>query len=282
MIPDFTQALFLQSLDEWGKYKDRFQRLTPEEQAAFLKGQGYASLYELLAHVGVWWEEAEGIIRDAIEKRERPSLKYDFDVFNAASLARFKGTSKEELLTWFEAQRQRMAALVSSLTDEQLKMRRVSIWLDGVTLKHIKEHGVDAPRFLVLDMLQREWGGYTGRFQSMTEEKQKAFLQKRGFTRFRDTVAHIIAGWEDGLELIDSVTKDAGYRHPEIDDDVFNAEAVRIFGNLDEAEVWKKFESTRQSLIELVINLPEILYNHKQVQDYLRADVIDHYYEHEL
>jgi hypothetical protein len=29
-------------------------------------------LYELLAHVGAWWEEAEGIIRDALEKRERP------------------------------------------------------------------------------------------------------------------------------------------------------------------------------------------------------------------
>jgi hypothetical protein len=280
MIPEFTQALFLQALDEWGKYADKFKRLTPEQQTAFLKGQGYASLYDLLTHVGVWWEEAEGIIRDAIEKRERPSHKYDFDEFNAASLARFKDTSPADLLNWYESQRRKMIALVSSLTDEQMKVRRVYGWLNGVTLEHIKEHGVDAPRFLVLDTLQREWADYIERFQALTEDKQKAFLQKQGFARFRDVTAHIIAWWEDGLEAIDAVSKDLAYRHPEKDTDTTNAEAVRIFGKLEEPEVWKKFESTRQSLIELAINLPEAIYNHKEVQEWLRADVIEHYFEH--
>jgi len=101
MIPEFTQTLFLQSLDEWGKYMERSKRLSPEEQADFLKAQGYASVYELLAHVGVWWEEAEGVIRDMLEKRQRPSRKYDFDEFNAAALKRFKDTSHEELLAWY-------------------------------------------------------------------------------------------------------------------------------------------------------------------------------------
>ncbi len=280
MIPEFTQALFLQALDEWGKYGDQFNRLTPEEQAAFLKDEGYASLNELLAHVGVWWEEAEGIVRDAIGKRERPSRKYDFDEFNAASLARFRDTSAVDLLAWYESQRRKMITLVSSLTDEQMKIRRVYTWLNGVTLEHIKEHGVGAPRFLVLDTLQREWADYIGRFQSLKEEKQKVYLQKQGFNRFRDAAAHIIAWWEDGLEAIDSVSKDLTYHHPEKNTDETNAQAVRIFGKLEEAEVWKKFESTRQSLIELVINLPEAVFNHPEVQEWLRADVIDHYYEH--
>ncbi len=259
---------------------DKFKRLTPEEQADFLKGQGYASMYELLAHAGVWWEEAEGIIRDTLEKRERPPRKYDFDEFNAASLARFKDTSAGDLMDWYEAQRQKMIALVSSLTDEQIKIRRVYTWLNGVTLEHIKEHGVGAPRFLVLDTLQREWDGYPGRFQALTEEKQKAFLQKQGFPRFRDVTAHIIAWWEDGLKAIDSLSKDLTYHHPEKDTDSYNAEAVEIFGKMDEAEVGRKFELTRQSLIELVINLPEIIYDHKEVQEWLKADVIEHYYEH--
>jgi hypothetical protein len=280
MIPEFTQALFLQALDEWGKYADKFKRLIPEEQTAFLKGQGYASVYELLVHVGVWWEEAEGIIRDTVEKRERPSRKYDFDEFNAASLARFKDTPTADLLAWYESQRQKMIMLVSSLTDEQMKIRRVTGWLNGVTLEHIKEHGVGAPRFLVLDTLQRDWGDYIERFQALTEEKQRAFLQKQGFNRFRDVIAHIIAWWEDGLEAIDSISKDLAYHHPEKETDAYNAEAVRIFGKLEEAEVWKKFESTRQSLIELVINLPETIFNHKEVQEWLKADVIEHYYEH--
>ena len=201
---------------------------------------------------------------------------------SAAVLMLAKLVPEAELLDWYESQRLKMFELVSSLTDEQLKMRRVSTWLNGVILEHIKEHGVGAPRFLVLDTLQREWDGYTARFQSLTDEKQKAFLQERGFTRFRDTVAHIIAWWEDGLEAIDSLTKDTTYHHPAKDTDAFNAEAVRIFGNLAEAEVWKKFESTRQSLIELVINLPEAIYSHKEVQEWLKADVIEHYYEHGL
>ena len=133
-----------------------------------------------------------------------------------------------------------------------------------------------------MDTLQREWGDYPGRFQSLIEEKQKAFLQKQGFRRFRDLAAHIIAWWEDGLEAIDSISNDLAYRLPEKDTDTFNAEAVRIFGKLEEAEVWKKFESTRQSLIELVINLPEAIFSHKEVQEWLKADVIEHYYEHAL
>jgi hypothetical protein len=280
MIPEFTKTLFLQCLDEWGKYADKFKGLSPQEQADFLKGQGYASLYELLVHVGAWWEEAGGIIRDALEKRERPPHKYDFDEFNAASLERFKDTSKEDMLAWYESQRQKMIALVSSLTGEQLKIRRVYGWLEGVVLAHLKEHGVSAARFLVLDTLQREWGDYLGRFQALPEEKQKDLIEKQGFARFRDVAAHIIVWWEDGLEAIDAITKDLAYHHPEKDTDAYNAEAVKIFGKLDEAEVWKKFESTRKRLMELAINLPEHIFNHKDVQEWLRADVIEHYYEH--
>jgi hypothetical protein len=282
MIPKFTVTLFLQSLEEWGTYAGQFKSLSEQEQAAFLKSQGYASLYELLAHVGAWWEEAEGIIRDALEKRERPSRKYDFDVFNAASLARFKDTSPGDLLAWYESQRQRMIALVSPLTDEQLQVRRVHGWLDAVLLAHLKEHAVSAPRFLVLDTLEREWADYIERFQALPEDKQKAFMNKQGFPNFRDLVAHIVAWREDGLAAIDAVTKDHSFRHPEKDTDAYNAEAVKIFSELDEAEVWKKYETTRQSLMELVINLPEDIYHRKDVQDWLKDDVIDHYYEHAI
>jgi hypothetical protein len=280
MTPEFTKTLFLQSLEEWGRYAELLNKLPAQEQADYLKDQGYATLYELLEHAGVWWEEAEEIIRDAIGKRERAPRKYEFDEFNAASLARFKDSSHEDTLAWYEAQRQKMISLVSSLTDEQMKIRRVYGWLDAVTLGHLKEHTIRAPRFLVLDSLQREWGDYISRFQDLPEEKQKAFIEKQGFPRFRDVAAHIIVWWEDGLEAIDAVTKDLSYRHPDKDTDTYNAEAVKIFGKLDEGEVWKKFESTRQSLLELAINLREEIFNLKDVQDWLKSDVIEHYYEH--
>ncbi len=280
MIPEFTKALFLQSLNEWGQYPDKFKRLRADEASEYLKEQGYNSLHDLLAHVAVWWEEAEAIIHDKIEGRERTSRKYDFDEFNAASLARFKDTPDPDFMQWYETRRQKMIALVSSLTDEQMRIRRVYGWLDAVTLNHLKEHSMDAPRFLTLDTLQREWGGYVERFNALAVEKQKAFLEKQGFPRFRDLAAHIIAWREDWLEAMDAISKDLAYQHPDKDTDVYNAEAVKVFAQLDEAEVWRKLESTRQSLIELVINLPDEIFSHKEVQAWLRSDVIEHYYEH--
>jgi hypothetical protein len=44
--------------------------------------------------------------------------------------------------------------------------------------------------------------------------------------------------------------------------------------------VWLRFETTRQSLIEFVTDLPEETLHHKDVQAWLRADVIEHYFEH--
>ena len=282
MPPELTRTLFLRCLDEWGAYPERFRRLPPDEAASFLKGQGYASLRDLLAHVAVWWEEAAGIVSDTIEERERPRRKYDFDEFNTASVARFKDSSEAEMIVRYESQRQAMAALVSSLTEEQLKIRRVSGWLDGVILTHIKEHGLDAPRFLVLDMLEREWEGYPGGYRSMPEEEQTTFLDKQGFPRFRDVVAHIIAWWQDGLDAIDGLSKDPDYHYVEKDTDAYNAQAMDSFGKLEEADVWQKFENTRQSLIEVSMNLPDEIFLHRNVQEWLRADVLEHYYEHAL
>ncbi len=282
MIPEFTQAIFLRSLDEWGAYPDRFHALSAEEQARFLKKQGYSSLHDILAHIGVWWEEAEGIIRDALEKRERPRRRYDFDEFNAASLQRFRNTPEPEFMQWYEAQRQRMISLVSSLDAEQLKNRKVYGWLDAVTLFHLKEHGIGAPLFLVLDMLEREWVAYPERFHALPEDKQKSFLEKQGFPRFRDLVAHIIAWREECLRVVDAVAKDPSYVSAEVEVDAFNARAVELFAPLSEAEAWRKYGTTREALVEMLVNLPADVYEHPEVQAWVRADVIEHYFEHAI
>ena len=280
MIPEFTQTIFLRSLGEWGLYPARYSALSGDEQAEFLKKQGFSSLHDLLAHVGVWWEEAEGIIRDALEHRERARRKYDFDEFNAASLARFRDTPDTEFLDWYETERQHVIALVSSIGPEQMKIRRVHGWLDAVVLFHLKEHGVSSPLFLVMDMLQREWAAYPERFGALSEADQTAFLQKQGFPRFRDLLTHIVAWWEEGLQLINSVAKDPSYRMPDVDVDAFNARALQMSDALDEADVWKGYEATRAALIQLLMNLPAEVFEHKQVQDWLKSDVIGHYFDH--
>ncbi len=280
MIPEFTQSIFLKSLEEWGACAARFKALPPEDQAAYLHKQGFASIHDLLAHVSVWWEEARGIIEDTLNKVERPRRKYDFDEFNAASLQRFHDTPEDEFMAWFEAERQKMIGLVSSLTPEQLKLRRVYGWLDAVTLFHLKEHGVGAPRFVVLDMLQREWAAYPERFRSLGEQDQKSALEKQGFARFRDVIAHVIGWWEGLLELADNLAKDPAYQRQPRDVDTFNAELVELYGQLVEAELWKKYETTRAALIEMVINLPDEVYERRELQEWLKSDVIEHYLDH--
>jgi hypothetical protein len=278
MMAEFTKELFLQTLEEWGRYPEVFGNLSPDEQVDFLKTQGYASMRDLLAHVAVWWEEARGVIQETIKHGERPGRKYDFAEFNAASVKRFKDTPEAQFMTWYESERKQMIALVSGLTDEQMQVRRIYNWLDGVVLEHLKVHGIDAPRFLIIDMLQREWGACVARFNALSAEQQAAFLKKQGFGRFRDLLAHIIAWWEQGIAVIEGSSPEDACDVEDVD--VFNAQAVERFGQLEEAQVLAQFEDTRLTLANLIDMLPDEVLAKPNVRSWLRADVLDHYYEH--
>jgi hypothetical protein len=276
----FTRELFLQTLDEWGRYPGAFAHLPAHEQAAFLKAQGFATVRELLTHVAAWWEEGRGAIAEALKNPDKSGRKYDLDAFNAAALKRFQGMSGTEYAAWYESERQQTVTLVTSLTDAQLGVRRVQSWLDAVLLQHLKEHGFDAPRFLVVDVLQREWGDYLAGYAGLAVEKQTAFLQKQGFARFRDVLAHILAWWERGIGVIQA----GSTADPlEVDDvDAFNAEAVKSFADMEESQVLMQFDETRLTLASLVDMLPEDVITRTNIQDWLRSDVLDHYYEHAI
>ena len=279
-MPEITRSLFLQALDEWGSYAEAFARLPESEQASFLQEQGYASCRDLLAHVAAWWEEARARIADVLAKRPTPPQHHSFDSFNAASVNRFKDAPDTEFAAWYEAQRHEMIAMVQAMTADQAKNGRVVGWLDGVVLEHLKEHCVGAPRFLARDILQREWAEYPGRFGALPPEKQTAFLKKQGFARFRDLAAHIIAWWEQGIQSIEASAQGDVAEVEDIDG--FNAEAVDRFGKLEPGEVFARYEQARLTLASLVDSLPEQVYSKPNVQGWLRADVLTHYYDHAL
>jgi len=279
-MAEFTKQLFLKALEEWGNYHAAFMSLRADEQASFLKTQGYASVRELLAHVAVWWEEARGIIDEALKQGERPGRKYDFAEFNAAAVIRFKNVPEAEFTAWYESERQRMISLVTSLTEAQLHVRRICNWLDAVVVEHLKEHGTDAPRFLIIDMLQREWGEYAAHFSALSAEQQAAFLGKQGFERFRDLLAHIIAWWEQGIAVIEASSSDNPCEVENVD--AFNAQAVERFKPLEEGQVRARFEDTRLTLASLIDMLPDDVLRKPNVRSWLRADVIEHYYEHAI
>lgn len=276
-----TQKRVLDFLEEWRAYIPRFENLPPNMQAQFLKEQGFASLHDLLAHVVGWWDEAYEIVTAAVDGTDRPPRKYDFDVFNAESVARYRGLTETQMRARFEEMRQKLAGFLAAHPAAVDEHRRVRNWLYAVVIHHMScDHGIGASRFVVLDVLQNDWAEYLADFQSLPHEKQTEFLEKQGFPRFRDLIAHIIAWWDDGLEAIRALQRDPAYIHPDKDTDSYNAEAVERFGKLDEVEVMACFESTRRQLVDLVTNLPEEILNHKDIQSWLRWDVIEHLYEH--
>lgn len=140
---EVTKEKLLEALSEWKEYPAGIERLSAVQKAAFLEKQGYPSAHTLLSHITGWWEEAFAIVDDTLAGRERPRHEYDFDVFNAESIAHFKLWSEADLLSHYEGMRQKLVVLVSSLTDEQLQIKRVSNWLYGVVIDHAEEHAID-------------------------------------------------------------------------------------------------------------------------------------------
>ena len=276
-----SQARALAFLEAWKEYAPRFERLSPAAKTGFLKAQGYAGLRDLLAHVAAWWEEAYLILMATVEGRDIERKKYDFDVFNAAAVARFKDWKEADVLSHFETWRRKYEAFVKS-HPQAMANRRVAAWFYAVVIAHIKEHGIGASRYETLDTLENEWAEYIQNFSALPPERQQAFLEKQGFTQFRDLVAHITGWFEEGRQAAGAILKDPSYQRPTIDTDAYNEEMVAKYGKMKEREALQAFERSRLELVELVRSLPEETLQHPEVQDWLKEDVIEHFFEHQL
>lgn len=134
---------FLEILaNDWGKYVERFQHLSPAKQAEFLKQQGYATLADLLAHIVAWWQDGHAMV---LRMRADPALQnpnYDVDVFNAQAVARFAGPGQAKMIELFETERSGMAALVESLSDTELADERINTRLYYEIVSHSQEHAL--------------------------------------------------------------------------------------------------------------------------------------------
>ena len=179
---------------EWGAYVERFNRLSKDEQGKRVRQMGYESLRDMLAHILAWWEEGMGILLAVADDRPFERKKYDIDTFNAEAVAKYKSLDEPAVMSLFEQMRQKMSADLQSMDEAVFKNRRVKNWLHAVILGHAREHLIALSRFLVLDMLQNDWGTYIEDFHHLEPEKQKEFLSKQGFDNFHDLLAHRLVG----------------------------------------------------------------------------------------
>jgi hypothetical protein len=267
---------------EWGTYVDRFHRLPPEQQKQRLQKTGFESLRDLLAHILAWWEEGMGIILAVAEDRPFERKKYDFDAFNADAVAKYSSWDETEFMNHFETTRQKMGADLKSMEDAAFENRRVKAWLRAVLLAHAREHLLTLSRFLVLDMLQNDWATYVDDFHRLEPEKQQEFLSKQGFGNFHDLLAHILGWWEEGARIINGILDSPSFTWQDHDVDSFNRELTEKFSTWSDDDLFKHYEGLRLALIDLVERLPEDAFRNKDIEDWLAADVVEHYDEHPI
>lgn len=267
---------------EWGTYIERFNRLAKAEQEKRVKAMGYEQFRDMLAHILAWWEEGMGIIISIVENREFERKKYDFDVFNAEAVAKYKSWEEAEFLSQFEKTRQRVGADLGSMNEAVFENRRVRSWADGIFIHHAREHLVASSRFIVMDTLENEWAEYIEHFNQLDEEKKKEFLSKQGLGSFHDLVAHVIGWWEEGARIISGILNTPGFTWQSHDTDAFNVELTQKYSTWSDEDLFRHYESMRQAMLKLTADLPDDAFLNDDIEGWLKDDVVVHYDDHPI
>lgn len=267
---------------EWRTYIERFNRLPREEQSQRVKEMGYESFRDMLSHILAWWEEGMGIILSIAEGREFERKKYDFAVFNAEAVEKYRSWGESEFMAHFEKTRQKMWADLRSMDEAVFENRRVKAWIHAVIMHHAREHLVALSRFLVVDMLENEWATYIEDFNCLDDEKKKEFISQQGFNTFHDLVAHIIGWWEEAARIITGILDSPGFTWMNPETDRFNLELTRKFAGWSDDDLFKHYETVRSALLDLVADLPDDAFLNRDIESWLKDDVVGHYDDHSI
>ena len=267
---------------EWGTYVERFHRLPAAEQEKRVKAMGYESFRDMLAHILAWWDEGMTIIRAVAEGREFERRKYDFDVFNAEAVAKYKDWDEREFMAQVEKTRQKMEAEFRSMKEQAYEHRRVQAWIHAVIIHHAREHLAALSCFLTIDLLENEWAEYIGDFNRLNEEKKREFLSKQGFENFHDLLAHVIGWWEEGARVISGILDSPGFAWQSRDVDQFNAELTKKYSTWSDADLFRHYENVRREMIELTADLPDDAFLNEDIEGWLKDDVVAHYDDHAI
>jgi hypothetical protein len=267
---------------EWGTYIERFKRLPPVEQERRVKGMGYESFRDMLAHILAWWDEGMDVIRAVAQGREFERKKYDYDVFNADAVAKYRSWEETAFLGQFEGTRQKIEADLKSMDEAVFENRRVRSWVNGIFIHHAREHLVALSRFMVMDLLQNEWAEYAADFNRLDDEKKREFLAKQGFESFRDLLAHIIGWWEEAARVIAGILNMPGFAWQDRDTDAFNRELTENYSTWSDDDLFTHFESVRVAMIDLAADLHDDAFLNEAIEGWLKDDVVGHYDDHPI
>ena len=267
---------------EWGTYIERYHRLPPAEAERRVKAMGYERFRDMLAHILAWWEEGMEIILAIAEDRPFERKKYDFDLFNAEAVAKYRDWDEAAFLQRFEMMRQKTVTDFKAMSDAVFENRRIRAWVHGIFIHHAREHLVALSRFLTLDLLENEWAEYIDVFRQLEDARQKEFLEKQALGSFHDVVAHVTGWWEEGARIIAGILETPGFTWVDPDTDAFNVELTRKYSKWSDEDLFRHYDNVRRELIVLVADLPDDAFLNKDIEGWLAADVVSHYDDHPM
>ena len=73
-----------------------------------------------------------------------------------------------------------------------------------------------------LDYINHEWGTYIERFNRLPMDEQEKRLKQMGYGQFRDMLAHILAWWEEGMEVILALAAAREFERKKYENDSIN------------------------------------------------------------
>lgn len=131
-----------------------------------------------------------------------------------------------------------------------------------------------------LHYLEHEWGTYIERFHRLSPAEAQRRVNAMGYQRFRDMLAHILAWWEEGMEIVRAIAANREFERKQYDFDVFNAEAVAKYQDWDEAAFLQRFEAMRQTMAADLGSMAEAVFENRRVKSWLNGIVYHHAREH--
>ncbi len=131
-----------------------------------------------------------------------------------------------------------------------------------------------------LDYLEIEWGTYVERFNRWPVDEGLKRVNAQGYEQFRDMLAHVLAWWEEGMEIILAVAEGREFARKKYDFDAFNADAVAKYKGWDEVEFLAHFEKMRQKAAADLKSMNEAAWENRRVQTWINGIFINHAREH--
>lgn len=131
-----------------------------------------------------------------------------------------------------------------------------------------------------LSYMEEEWGTYAERFNRLPADKQTKRVNEQGYESFRDMLAHILAWWEEGMDIIHAIAENRPFERKKYDFDAFNADAVARYKSWDEAEFMTYFENTRQKMAFDLKSMDDSVFENRRVKAWIRGIITHHAREH--